>query len=127
MGKSYCAVGCSNRYTKGCGLEFYRFSKDSKRRRQWIAAVNRKNWEPNEICSSHFVGGKKSNDLTSPAYSPSIFSHVKSPKKRKAEEDLRRFFQTYRKQGGGLKDSRERKSKFRKDKEKEKKLKRQKE
>ena len=33
----------------------------------------------------------EANDITSPAYSPSIFSHIKSPKKRKAEEDLRRF------------------------------------
>ena len=96
MGKSCCAVGCTNRCYKGCGLEFYRFPRDSERRRQWVAAVNRKNWVPNEfswICSSHFVGGKKSNDPKSPAYTPSrsIFNHVKSPKKRKAADDLRRF------------------------------------
>ena len=29
--------------------------------------------------------------LTSPAYSPSVFSHVKSPKKGKAKKDLRKF------------------------------------
>ena len=43
------------------------------------------------ICSSHFVGGKKCNDPTSPAYTPSLFSHVRSPVKRKAADDLRRF------------------------------------
>ena len=94
MGKSCCAVGCSNRYSKGCGLQFYRFPRDPERRRQWIASVNRKNWEPTEhswICSSHFIGGNKSNEPTSPAHNPSIFDHIKSPKKRKAEEDLRRF------------------------------------
>ena len=94
MGKSCCAVGCSKRFAKGCGFKFYRFPKEPERRRQWIAAVNRKNWQPSEyswICSSHFVGGKKLNDPTSPAYSPSIFKHIKSPRKRKAEEDLRRF------------------------------------
>ena len=25
MGKSCCAIGCTNRYSKGCGLSFYRF------------------------------------------------------------------------------------------------------
>ena len=94
MGKSCCAVGCMNRCYRGCGLEFYRFPRDSERRRQWIAAVDRKNWVPSEfswICSGHFVGGKKSNDLNSPAYTPSIFCHVKSLKKRKAAEDLCRY------------------------------------
>ena len=97
MGKSCCAVGCTNRYSKDCGLEFYRFPKDPDRRRVWIAAVNRKDWHPSEhswLCSSHFVGGKKSQDAASPAYNPSIFSHTSSPQKRKAEEDLCRFART---------------------------------
>ena len=54
--------------------------------------MSRKNWIPSEftwICSSHFVGG--GNDPTSPAYIPSLFSHVRSPVKRKAADDLRRF------------------------------------
>lgn len=68
--------------------------------------MNRKNWKPNEhswICSSHFVGGKKLNDPTSLAYNPFIFSHVKSPKKRKAE-DLHRF--------AGLRESKRRTEAF---------------
>ncbi len=90
MVKSCCAVGCANRYSKGC---FYRFPEDSEKRRRWIAAVDRKNWEPNMytwICSVHFAGGKKSNDPTSPAYVPTMFSYLKSPVKRKAEHDMAR-------------------------------------
>ena len=75
MGKSCCAVGCTKRYYKGCGVHFYRFPKDSRRRNLWIASVNRKDWEPTEhtwICSSHFVGGVKSDDPSSPAYVPTL-------------------------------------------------------
>jgi hypothetical protein len=56
--------------------------------------VNRKNWEPTEhswICSSHFVGGVKSDDPSSPAYIPTLFDHVRSPEKRKAEQNLVRY------------------------------------
>ena len=95
MVKSCCAVGCTKRYSKDCGLHFYRFPKDDcTRRNQWIAAVNRENWKPTEhswICSSHFVGGEKSDDPSSPAYIPTIFDHVKSPQKRKAEQDLMKY------------------------------------
>jgi len=94
MVKSCCAVGCSNRYFKGCGLKFSRFPQDPERRRKWIAAVNRKDWEPTEftwICSTHFVGGQKSDDPTTPAYVPSLFEHVKSPMKRKIDCDWVRY------------------------------------
>ncbi len=94
MGKSCCALGCSKRFLKGCAVHFYRFPRDCKRRSEWIAAVNRKNWEPTEqswICSSHFVGGTKSDDSSSPAYVPTLFSHVKSPQKRKAEQNVVRY------------------------------------
>ena len=66
MPKNCYAFGCCNVYKKGCGLQFYRFPVDPDRRRRWIAAVDRKDWEPTEytwICSEHFITGTKSNDI----------------------------------------------------------------
>ena len=97
MGKSCCAVGCANRYSKLAGIPFYRFPTDVERKRLWIAAVNRKNWAPSEhswICGAHFISGCKSNDPTSPDYTPSVFSHVKSPQKRKLLTDMGRYERT---------------------------------
>ncbi len=97
MGKCCCAVGCSNRFSKGCGLHFYRFPVNPQRKNSWIAAVNRKDWQPTEftwICSTHFVGGKKSDDPVSPAYVPTLFKYVRSPAKRKALCQLERYERT---------------------------------
>ena len=97
MGKCCCAVGCSERYFKGCGLQFYRFPSNPQRKNSWIAAVNRKDWQPTEytwICSKHFVGGKKNDESASPAYIPTLFHHVKSPAKRKAMRQLDRYERT---------------------------------
>ena len=94
MGKSCCAVGCANRYTKGSGIHFYRFPEKAERRARWIAAVGRKNWAPNEhswICSVHFVSGIKSNDPLSPDYVPSVFCYTKSSVKRKLASDMERY------------------------------------
>ena len=94
MGKSCSAVGCTNRYKKGSGIQFYRFPEDKVRRARWIAAVGRKNWKPTSyswICSVHFVSGCKSNNPLSPDYIPSIFEHVASPAKRRAKEELDKF------------------------------------
>lgn len=88
MPKNCCAFGCCNVYKKGCGLQFYRFPVDPDRRRRWIAAVDRKDWEPTEytwICSEHFITGTKSNDPLAPNYIPSIFKHLTSPIKRRLE------------------------------------------
>ena len=97
MGKACCAVGCSNRFIKGSGVHFYRSPQDEDLKSQWIAAVGRKGWIPNEyswICSVHFVSGEKSNNLLSPDYVPSLFEHMKSPLKRKRVHDMNRFHRT---------------------------------
>jgi len=94
MVKSCCAIGYTNRLTKGSTLSFYCFPADIEWRRQWIAAINRRDWEPNQysyICSAHFVSGKKSNDELSPDYVPSIFHHVGSPLKRRKQADLHAY------------------------------------
>ncbi len=86
-----------NRYTKGSGVQFYRFPEDKDRRLKWIAAVARKNWTPTEyswICSDHFISGAKSSDPLSPDYVPSVFAHIRSPVKRKLGEDLKRYERT---------------------------------
>ena len=57
----------------------------------WVAAVKRKDSEPTEhcwLCSAHFVSDCKSSDPLSPDYVPRIFSHVRNPQKRRAEQDL---------------------------------------
>ena len=94
MVKSCCAPGCENRWFKGTALSFYRFPSDQKKRAMWVAAVKRERWEPTEhswLCSAHFVSGSKSKDPLCPDYVPSIFSHVRSPRKRKAEQDLHSY------------------------------------
>ena len=86
MPKNCCAVGCSNVFRKGSGIQFYRFPVDLERRNQWTAAVNRQNWSPTEytwICSEHFISGVKSNNPLAPNYVPSLFQHTKSPVKRR--------------------------------------------
>ena len=116
MGKSCCAVGCSKRFAKGCGFKFYRFPKEPERRRQWIAAVNRKNWQPSEyswICSSHFVGGKKLNDPIRLQHTVLPFSSILSllgkEKQRKTYVD---FPGLNKAKGGGLRALREREKKL---------------
>ena len=91
MVKSCCAVGCTNRHYKGCGLSFYRFPTDSYRRNKWIAAIKRENWQPKEhswICSAYFVSRKKSDDRLSPDFVPSVFSYVHSPQKQRGKWQL---------------------------------------
>ena len=119
MGKACCAPGCVNRFCKGNGIKFYRFPVNIDRRRRWIAAVNRKDWQPSEyswLCSVHFVTGmvplyyyydlnshiygemmfvcfvgEKNDDPNHPDYVPSQFSFLKSPVKAKMKRDLVRY------------------------------------
>ena len=88
-----CAPGCSNsRKTRG-NLQFYRIPKDINRRRVWLKRIRRKNFMPTEntrLCSVHFLGGQKSDDIDSVSYNPSIFkhSHVKPKLKRSTKNSL---------------------------------------
>ena len=41
--------------------KFYRSPLDPDRRRQWVAALNRKDWQPSQyswLCSQYFVTGE---------------------------------------------------------------------
>ena len=94
MGKSCCAVGCTNRFSKGLSAHFNRFPDDPSRRARWIATVNRMDWTPNEhswIHSDHFISSEKSNDPLSPDYVLSIFKLLSSPCKRKRARDMERY------------------------------------
>ncbi|TRY79879.1 hypothetical protein TCAL_16052 [Tigriopus californicus] len=94
-----CVVDCrkNQRVDGSRGIKFHSFPTNEKRYYQWVRAVRRENahgslWSPSSvsrICSSHFVGGVKSNDPESPAYYPTIFpsKHVKP----KAMSDLKSF------------------------------------
>ena len=64
MVRSCSAVGCVNRDTKenrDKGIKFYRIPVNPERRRLWLAAIGRKDFDPPPdavICSVHFIGGK---------------------------------------------------------------------
>ena len=64
MMRSCSAVGCANRDTKenrARGIRFYRIPVNLEKRRLWLAAIGRKDFDPSPdaaICSVHFIGGK---------------------------------------------------------------------
>ncbi|XP_070410399.1 uncharacterized protein [Nothobranchius furzeri] len=91
---SCCAVGCSNRQGYKANVAFYRIPADEDKRRLWLAAINRKEWQPSKytrICSEHFLQGQKSDNPLSPNYVPSVFAHIKSPAKRRALGSLKKY------------------------------------
>ncbi|XP_065100584.1 uncharacterized protein [Paramisgurnus dabryanus] len=94
MGKSCCAIGCSNRFGKNSKLSFYRLPKQPERRNKWIAALCRKNWNPvteTWICSSHFVSGTKNDNPLHPDYVPSLFSFTSKSGQTRAVNNLARY------------------------------------
>ena len=64
MVRSCSAIGCTNRDTKDNrekGIRFYRIPVKQDKRRLWLAAIRRKDFNPPPdaaICSAHFIGGK---------------------------------------------------------------------
>ena len=56
MGKSGCAVGCSNWSNKSSIVSYYRFPADPVKRKKWTVAVRRDKWSPNQnswLCSAY--------------------------------------------------------------------------
>lgn len=84
-GRYCCVVRCHNNSYKHVplGIKFHGFPKDPERRQLWVRALRRavpgkpgSLWQPKShdvVCSEHFVDGKKSDDKSSPSFSPSIF------------------------------------------------------
>ncbi len=99
-GRYCCVVGCSKNQGRDVpqGIRFHQFPKQKERREQWVRAVNRKKegsnelWQPGNydvICSSHFLGGRKSDVEGSPSFVPTIFpTHHVRPK---TQADAARF------------------------------------
>ena len=109
-----CVPGChNNREKPECKeMHFYKIpahtSKipiEQRRRKDWIKAVRRFDWEKNKdkwpdtridkqvVCSAHFVSGERSTLVTDVDWVPTVFSHKASKpkltlqKKRKIAED----------------------------------------
>ena len=63
MPRSCSAFGCTNRDTKETrdkGIKFHRIPVKKEKRRLWLSAINRIDFDPPEdacICSEHFIGG----------------------------------------------------------------------
>ncbi|XP_051502433.1 THAP domain-containing protein 1-like [Myxocyprinus asiaticus] len=106
MPDSCCSIGCNNQRGDKPGLCFYRIPSEKEnpeRRRLWICAIRHtsipgegKEWQPSKytrLCSEHFIKGAKSDDLLSPDWVPSVFSHTPTTKKRKREKDMKRYEQ----------------------------------
>ena len=67
-----------NEASKAKGRSFFRFPEDKRKRRAWVKAINRENWQPSEhsrICSDHFVDGWHSDDPADVNYVPTIFQY----------------------------------------------------
>ena len=96
MVSSCCAYGCQNRFSKESLIKFHTFPKDPERRRKWIQAVRRVNFEPTSgscICSEHFLPSdyrtethltrKLLKDNAVPSVFPSFPSHLQPPTKKR--------------------------------------------
>ncbi|XP_042285783.1 uncharacterized protein LOC121909344 isoform X3 [Thunnus maccoyii] len=93
MGKSCCAIDCTNRFNKESKLSFYGLPKAEEKRSKCIAAIRRNNWNPSTetwTCGSHFVSGKKSDDPLHPDYVPSLFSFTSTADRNQAVNQLAR-------------------------------------
>ena len=65
MPESSCALGCSQRRVKGCGIPFYRTSKgktpfEARRRPDWIKTINKDQWNEKQIFRAKICGNQVS-------------------------------------------------------------------
>ena len=77
---SCCAVGHTDRFKKDSGIGFYVLPADKKRRERWLRAISRDKWEPkasNQICGSHFIGSRPSQDPKDIQYISTLFEDRK--------------------------------------------------
>nr|XP_022290565.1 THAP domain-containing protein 1-like [Crassostrea virginica] len=62
----FCAAyGFTNRKTKGCGLSFFSFPKDSARKKTWTVFGRREDFVPTKnhrLCSAHFSADQLARD-----------------------------------------------------------------
>ncbi|XP_043275505.1 uncharacterized protein [Venturia canescens] len=102
MGHSTCCVvNCKNNGVRN-KCKFYQFPTAKhkvEQRNKWIAAVRRINpngspWCPKPwdvICSEHFIGNKKSEEVSSPSYIPTIFPSVYKTKVMHTTGAMKRY------------------------------------
>ena len=102
MPQSCVVVGCTSRSHAGSGIGFFSFTIEHERRRLWIAAVNRKDWQPStssRVCGRHFLLGKPYIfSAGHPDYAPCVelssSAEVNVSVRRNAELALDRFRRT---------------------------------
>ncbi|XP_061591062.1 uncharacterized protein LOC133456583 isoform X1 [Cololabis saira] len=91
-----CVNGCTNRHSPG-GLKFYRIPRGSRpfqsnRRRLWLQAIKREDWNEDviknaRVCGAHFISGEASLEYDSPDFVPSVFVSTKQSQKPDAKMD----------------------------------------
>lgn len=77
MPMSCVAPNCSGRYRKGTTVGYFRIPSDFKRKKLWLQALSRENWEPksyHRVCGAHFVKGRPTLDPHDVDFMPSVFN-----------------------------------------------------